>query len=375
MQAIASMTSAISQQQRKERMQTVLRAETDLIRQHALSRLEELCSYLLPNGRKEGCRWLAGSVAGEPGRSFDVNLRTGVFGDWAAQGKMKQGGINLWMEVRQVDFLTAKRELAEWLSIPTEPPGSDNHRSIRVKPREPKQVQPIKSQRQIQLPELETPTFKDLRQLSESRSIDVAALRIASDRGFFWCFDDNLNGRCWLITDERRKCAIRRRLDNQPFKLASGATTKAAACSGSDMTTPLGYKEAINYPCVAVVEGGPDALSAFTYARDYGVEERVAVVCMPCTAARFTASSLLFLKNKRVRIFVHNNEPGNKAAEAWSTQLKVAPISVDGFSFDGLVQSDGAPVADLNDLLRIDPDCWGRNQERVDSIMNFASSP
>ena len=45
---------------------------------------------------------------------------------------------------------------------------------------------------------------------------------------------------------------------------------------------------------------------------------------------------------------------------------------VDGYRFDGLTQSDGKPVKDLNDLLRIDYDCWEQNQAVVESVMSFA---
>jgi hypothetical protein len=92
--------------------------DTDEIRARAQERMEELCAYLLPGGKKERHRWLCGSAHGEPGRSFSVNLRTGVFGDWATGDEMRQGAISLWMECRGVDFLTAKRELASWLGTP-----------------------------------------------------------------------------------------------------------------------------------------------------------------------------------------------------------------------------------------------------------------
>ncbi len=81
----------------------------DALRQLSPERMEALCSYLLPGGRKEGCRWLAGSVFGEPGRSFDVNLNTGVFGDWAADDK-NDGAllIFLWRSVASISKLPFK---------------------------------------------------------------------------------------------------------------------------------------------------------------------------------------------------------------------------------------------------------------------------
>jgi putative DNA primase/helicase len=94
-----------------------LEEQTENVRQKALERMEDLCRYLLPNGRKKGCRWYQGTLDGDSGGdSFDVNLNTGVFGDWA-EGDMRQGGIDLWMSARKVDFLTARSQLAGWLGI------------------------------------------------------------------------------------------------------------------------------------------------------------------------------------------------------------------------------------------------------------------
>ena len=45
---------------------------------------------------------------------------------------------------------------------------------------------------------------------------------------------------------------------------------------------------------------------------------------------------------------------------------------MDAFSFEGLVRSDGQPVNDLNDLLRVDSDCWEQNRNVIEGIMGFA---
>ncbi|HXM04565.1 MAG TPA: hypothetical protein VN939_18275, partial [Chthoniobacterales bacterium] len=46
----------------------------------------------------------------------------------------------------------------------------------------------------------------------------------------------------------------------------------------------------------------------------------------------------------------------------------VWPFKVDGFHFTGLIQTDGHPVKDLNDLSRIDYNNWEQNQNRIESI-------
>jgi hypothetical protein len=236
----------------------------------------------------------------------------------------------------------------------------------------PNSGSPSKLEKVIRLPDLEQPKEKDLRTLSRKRSIDTAPLRIAVDRCFIWCFDDDRNGRCWVYTDQARRCAIRRRLDNELFCLPNGNETKAAACSGSDMMSPLGYHEAQAYPFISVQEGGPNSLAAIAHAWASSVETRVAPICMPSANANFTAESLNRLQGKRARIFVDDDEPGKIAAGRWAAQLQSANINVDGYSFDGLTQIDGTPVKDLNDLLRVDPDCWETHRETIESVMNFA---
>lgn len=340
-----------------------LEEETDQLRVRALERMEELCRYLLPLGRKEGRRWCAGSAKGEPGRSFDVNLGTGVFGDWAG-GEMRQGAIDLWMEVRQMDFKAAADELADWLG----------------RSRSPRPARPVSIERSaprpksIRLPDnLQAPTADDIRRLAESRAIAAPALRIAAGRGLWFCFDDERNGRCWLITDKRRRCASRPRIDDERFIVGDGRRTKAAASPGSDMTGPIGYLEAESFPCIGIVEGGPNALAVLGHACAHSVEERVAPICMPCSQSGFTTESLRYLQGKRARIFVDNDPPGWKAAQGWALQLHAAGIAVDAYSFEGLIKSDGSPVKDVNDPCQIDVESWEQNREAVEAIVDFAS--
>jgi hypothetical protein len=322
---------------------------------------EELCRYLLPSGHKEGYRWLVGSSRGEPGHSFDVNLRTSVFGDWAVDGKMKCGPVALWMTIRNVNFALATRELSDWLGRPVAVHYLGHRQTSIVTPGD------------IFLPPgLSKPTREDFQALSETRSISHEPLHIATDRGFLGCFDDELNGRCWLYTDQRRRCALRRRLDNKPFRLRNGSQTKSAACKGSDMRTALGCQEALPYPCIGIAEGGPNSLAIIAHAYASGVEERFAPICMPSASANFTPSDLAYLRGKRARIFIDDDKAGQEASQRWAAQLKRAEIITDGFSFAGLVKNNGDRVKDLNDLLEIDYDCWERYRGPVESVSIFA---
>ena len=59
---------------------------------------------------------------------------------------------------------------------------------------------------------------------------------------------------------------------------------------------------------------------------------------------------------KRVRIYPHADEPGQKAARQWGDQLRAAGAEVDAFDLSGLRKADGNAVKDLNDCCLIHPE-------------------
>jgi hypothetical protein len=70
------------------------------------------------------------------------------------------------------------------------------------------------------------------------------------------------------------------------------------------------------------------------------------------------------------RIFAHNDKAGQAASDRWTEQLKEI-ATVDRLSFRAPEMSDGQPVKDLNDLLRISSDSDGRNAKEIDGVMRF----
>ena len=80
---------------------------------------------------------------------------------------------------------------------------------------------------------------------------------------------------------------------------------------------------------------------------------------------------------KRVRIFAHIDPPnargecpGYEAAAKWEAQLADAGATVTTFDLSGLHQSDGAAVADLNDLARISAEDFESDPE-LSMLMTF----
>lgn len=76
------------------------------------ARAEQLVPQWLPNGRRDGHEWKVGSLAGEAGKSLSINLRTGVWADFASDEK---GGdlLSLYAAIEGLSMLEAARRLAD----------------------------------------------------------------------------------------------------------------------------------------------------------------------------------------------------------------------------------------------------------------------
>lgn len=90
------------------------RLSFDSVAGDLLERAEAVCGYLLPLGRREGHEYKVGGVGGERGDSMSINLREGVWKDFASD----DGGadlISLWAAVRGLRMVEAKEEAEKWL--------------------------------------------------------------------------------------------------------------------------------------------------------------------------------------------------------------------------------------------------------------------
>jgi putative DNA primase/helicase len=83
----------------------------DQINDHARSNLETLVREWFPQGHKEGHEFKIGSLSGEPGRSLSINLRSGVWSDFAS-GDNGSDPVSLLAAIRNIGQAEAARELA-----------------------------------------------------------------------------------------------------------------------------------------------------------------------------------------------------------------------------------------------------------------------
>ncbi len=90
----------------------------DIAQQLALQ-VENICVLLLPNGKKEGNHWCAGSINGEAGKSLKVCLtgdKKGVWSDFNG-GNDKGDLLDLWAAVVRISLGDAIKEAKKYLGI------------------------------------------------------------------------------------------------------------------------------------------------------------------------------------------------------------------------------------------------------------------
>jgi hypothetical protein len=205
-------------------------------------------------------------------------------------------------------------------------------------------------------PRFDCPTDAELESIAALRGLTVAGINFAALDGLLRCADSR-EGRAWIITDCTRRNAQGRLMSGQPWVVGMKSKVKAKTLPGAEASWPIGLP--VLHPafsCVALCEGGPDLLAAYDMARRLGLQDVIAPVAMLGASNRIPDQALRHLAGKRVRIFVHDDEAGEKAVARWGQQLIEAGIEADGYLFEGLMQADGKPVKDLNDFMRMSPE-------------------
>lgn len=190
-------------------------------------------------------------------------------------------------------------------------------------------------------PAMELPTNDELETIATLRRLPLDGPHWASMDGALRMA--NVEGqRCFIIRSTCGKNAQARRLDGQPL----GENLKAKTLAGSIATLPVGNYHDRRWPAVAVVEGGPDVLAAYAAIYKLGLLDTVAVAGMLGAAMRPPYGALATMAGRRVRIFQHNDEAGQKAADSWARLIHSAGGDVD-------IWTSAQAGADLNDIFHL----------------------
>ena len=208
-------------------------------------------------------------------------------------------------------------------------------------------------------------TPEELQALASLRGIGLEGIRWASARGVLR-FGTVKGHPAWIVMDGEKVNAQARRLDGKPWE---DLNAKARTARGAWAAWPLGIREAEPFPCIALVEGGPDFLAAhylslWEQASHYSKQD---VHCAPVTmlgaSLRIHADALPLFAGKRVRLFGHGDPAGREAVTRWARELEPHASEVDAFDFGGLVRADGTPAKDLNDCLNLNPDSFSETKK------------
>jgi twinkle protein len=79
---------------------------------------EVVAAYLLPNGRRDGHEWRAGSVHGDPGQSLGVHLHGAKAGVWSDFNGGTSGDlIDLWCAAKRMTIVEALDDARKWLGL------------------------------------------------------------------------------------------------------------------------------------------------------------------------------------------------------------------------------------------------------------------
>ncbi len=198
---------------------------------------------------------------------------------------------------------------------------------------------------------------EQLKRMAKCRPYQMEALKWASSRGVLR-FMRFAGQECYAITDQSRKLVEYRRVDNKPFNAYGDLPErKTHAMKGSNKAWPVGILESKPHPSIALVEGIPDFLMAHYLvlweqaSHCEKTDVRCAPVAMLGSSGAIDPEALPHFKGKKVRIFVHADEAGLKAAVRWEEQIKPHANEVSYIAFDGLKQVNGESVSDLYDFL------------------------
>jgi hypothetical protein len=346
----------------------------NLLRDLERDRTEDLCRHFFPNGKKVGNEWKIADTTGASGNSLGIQLTGPNAGLWHDRATGDGGDfVNLLCANRNLTFPQAVEEFELALGVSLRSGNQELPGAVSSDQQPTKQRQVIT----LKLKGLERCNDEDLQQISILRSIPIEGLRLASDRKVLFSYPYPHQGRCWTITDNSRGNAVARRLDGKPFGDLDPETDevrrrKSTCIWGSEANWPIGIAQATGFPAIALCEGAPDFLAAFWLAYAGAVETLVAPVCMTGASCRIHEDALPMFRGKRVRMFGHADEAGQKAIQKWADQLESVQAEVDGFFFAGLLKADGSPVKDLNDFILADQRRSGCPIEVVTGAFDFA---
>lgn len=108
-------------------------------------RADDVCQHLLPNGKRVGHDWCAGSVHGEAGSSLKVSLtgsKQGIWADFANVTEHSGDLLDLWCAARSCSLSEAMSQAKSYLGIQNNTFEVDGRKTTFTRPEKPKVGRP-----------------------------------------------------------------------------------------------------------------------------------------------------------------------------------------------------------------------------------------
>lgn len=205
----------------------------------------------------------------------------------------------------------------------------------------------------IQIPLLHLGTEGEIRQLAFLRGLSREGIMIAQERGLLR-FGKYFDQDAWFVLDGTLRNIQARRLDGE---LWFGGR-KALSLKNSDGNWPIGLYEALKYPNIAIVEGGPDLIAAHHLLWAEERENSWGVIAMLGASVSIPAEAIKLLKGRKIKIFYHydQNAQGAIGAYRWHHQLGLPRPSRHFCCCGPVPLLGGGTGKDLNDQAHISGD-------------------
>lgn len=269
--------------------------------------------------------WRMTGLEGEPRNSCRSPFRDetspsfSIFDDgkaWCDHATGEGGDvIEFVCKAKGIDHREARTWFAERLGLDYHNP-PDPHPPARPKPAA------------IKWPgELLTGTAATWEAFAASRGIAPGAVQVAVQAGIlrFLLVDGD---RCYCITDSTHRAAEIRRCNRKPF-----GKSKAYPLSGVSKSWLPGLAMMQGHPCVVIVEGAPDLLSAihlyYLYRKSGGVNTWVITAALGATIRNLSPEAMHALKGKRIRLIPDGDDAGRTMSRNLTDLLSKNKSTVD----------------------------------------------
>jgi len=304
------------------------------------ARAEDVCRHLLPAGTVSHGNWVIGSVNNDAGKSLHVALTGNDAGVWLDFATGEKGNLlTLWQAATGCSLKDACTQAMDFLGLEPEPED---------------RPEPTKAWTQLQR-EMGTGTEDDIETLLRLRRLPSAnGLYLAREREHLFfgpVFDKPANApgvyhHSWIVTDGARLGAQARRMDGKPY----GDGQKSKTIHGTTGKWPVGI-HGHSATELALVEGGPDFLAAYTAIAALGAHH-IQPVAMLGSSQQIHPEALPLFRDRTVWMFPHNdtNLAGLQGAIRWEAQLRRFNATVIPFDFSAY-----PGVKDLNDFVSAMP--------------------